>query len=159
MSFFSALVEPARGGDGAFHALQLFQRHLVDPKIRGRRKLSALTNIMTSVVVACEKAHEEMLCDPSSHQRGDSWNRWIVNLSEILQRNGLPTAARKDATLNKSGRPSPFVLFVEELQKSFSEIFRRRIHSAGALTEAICRARRVTKEPTSGKNKTRKREN
>jgi hypothetical protein len=157
--FLSALVEAARGGDGAFHALQLFQRHLVDPKIRGRRKLSVLTNIVTSVVVACEKAHQEVFCDVSSgHQRGDSWNRWMVNLTEILERNDLPTAARKDATLNKSGRPSAFVLFVEELQKSFSERFRRGTHSAGALTEAIGRARRVTKEPMSEKNKTRKHE-
>jgi hypothetical protein len=121
--------------------------------------IDALTSILTSFVVACDKARQDLHEESDEHRLGEPWETWIRNLTEILKRNGLPTAARKDATLNKSGRPSAFVLFVEELQKSFSEVFRRGTHSAGALTEAIGRARRVTKEPTSEKNKTRKREN
>jgi len=158
--FLGALVDAGEGSDdGAVYAVQLLRRHFKEPKLRHRNKIDALTSILTSFVVACDKARKELDKEGDEHRLGESWETWIRNLTEILNRNGLPTAARKDATLNKSGRPSAFVLFVEELQKSFSEIFRRGTHSAGALTEAIGRARRVTKEPTSGKNKTRKREN
>jgi hypothetical protein len=160
-AFFRVLVETGQAGgrsDGPVHALHLIRENFVDGRIPNEDMLTALTDIMASFVAACEKA-QEMHHDCSARRRGDAWDTWIRNLTEIFNRNGLPTAARKDAGKNRSGRASKFVAFVEQLQKSFDERFRRGTHSTGALTEAIARARRVTKEPMSEKNKTRKKEN
>ena len=60
---------------------------------------------------------------------------------------GMSTSARKDAALNKSGKASNFVLFIEELQKCFDPKFQRGTHSTIALAEAIAHARRVAKPP------------
>jgi hypothetical protein len=152
-----ALVDAGSSGDGAVYAIQLLQRHFVEPELRRRNMLNALTSIVTSFVVACDKARQELGEQGDEHRRGQSWDTWIRNLTEILERNDLPTAARKDAMLNKSGIGSKFVLFVEQLQRNFEERFRRGTHSTEALAVAIGRSRRVTKESTERKYKTRKR--
>jgi hypothetical protein len=155
--FFCALVDAGGSGDGAVYAVHLLRRHYKEPKLRHRNTIDALTSILTSFIVACDKARQELHEEGDEHRRGESWETWIRNLTEILERNGLPTAARKDAVRNKSGKASKFVLFVEQLQGHFEERFRRGTHSTDALAEAIGRSRRVTKKSTERKYKTRTR--
>jgi hypothetical protein len=152
-----ALGDAGSSSDGALYAIQLLRRHFVEPKLGRRNKFNALTSIVTSLVVACDKACQELGEQGDEHRRGESWDTWIRNLTEILKRNDLPTAARKDAVLNKSGIASNFVLFVEQLQRNFEERFRRGTQSTEALAVAIGRSRRVTKQSTKRKYKTRKR--
>jgi hypothetical protein len=152
-----ALADAGSSGDGSVYAVHLLRHHFVAPEIRRKDKFDALTNIITSFVVACAKAREELSDRSSDHRQTDSWETWIRNLTEIMKRNNLPTAARKDAVLNKSGTPSEFVLFIKQLQRQFDERFRRGTHSTDALAVAIGRSRRVAKESAQGKYKTRKR--
>jgi hypothetical protein len=153
--FIRALVNAGGSGDGAVYAVQLLRHHFEEPKDRHRNKIDALTSILTSFVAACVKARQELHEEGDGNRVGEAWETWIRNLTEILKRNGLPTAARKDA--DKSEKASKFVLFVEQLQGHFEERFRRGTHSTDALAVAIGRARRVTKGSTEGKYKTRTR--
>jgi hypothetical protein len=72
----------------------------------------------------------------------DVWNTWIRELTGILDKRGLPISARNDSDKQKGNRPSPFVAFIDELQKSLPEKYRRSTQSKFAAARAINRARR-----------------
>src|ERR1044072_6291660 len=64
--------------DAAFYADHLTALHFHDYRIGKENKLRTLTHIMTSFVVACDKAQEEI--DSGSlaeHQPGECWKGWI----------------------------------------------------------------------------------
>ena len=66
---------------------------------------------------------------------GDVWDFWIIALTAIFKRSGLPTEVRKDQE-----SPSRFVIFVREVQARLpSHLYKKR--SDDALAKAITRAR------------------
>jgi len=70
---------------------------------------------------------------------GFMWDLWIVRLVGLLKAKKLPTGARHDS--DKQKHPSPFVLFIRELQKCLPKSCQRHNHSADAISQAIDRAR------------------
>jgi hypothetical protein len=91
------------------------------------------------------------LSDPeyAGFSEGWLWNYWICWLTMIVKEHGLPYEARNDSDKQKPDSPiSPFVLFVDELQKCIPEEFRRHTppgsERGGPLAKAIERARKET---------------
>jgi hypothetical protein len=74
-----------------------------------------------------------------------AWDIWIRQLTQALDRHGLPTSARKDSDKAKTGKASQFVELVDALQRLIPERFRRSIHSKPALATAIHKARKHPK--------------
>ena len=82
---------------------------------------------------------------------GGAWEHWIRQLTIILREHDLPTGARKD----KSGRASPFVSFVFELQSLLPRKLIRSQHSKSALAVSIHKARRGSKPAVTRKIRAR----
>jgi hypothetical protein len=154
--FWRTLVEGGNS-DARVYADHLIKMHFDDARMPRRDKIYNLIGIMTSFMVACDLAGKQLASGTNAeHRPGEYWEGWIRRLTEILKRSEISTSARKDAAMNKSGKASNFVLFIEVLQKGFDPKFRRGTHSTSALAEAITRARRVAKRPQKRNNKTRK---
>jgi hypothetical protein len=140
----------------AFYADHLISQHFHDSRIGARDKLHALKTLMTSFVVACQAAQQEMdLGNLADHQKGEGWNLWIRNVTKACGERGLPVTARKDTDKNVHMKASPFVYFIAHFQECFPKEYRRGRHSLDALAVAIVRARRVANARTSTPNKTR----
>jgi hypothetical protein len=111
-------------------------------KKRRRKKDDPLRNIssgMRLLIFASQDALREL--DDAKDQgfsKGEAWDRWIVRLTSIAEKHGLPLGVRKDS--DKQSRSSPFVELVWELQRSVPKAHRRS--SRGALAGAIVGARR-----------------
>jgi hypothetical protein len=73
------------------------------------------------------------------------WSIWVGLIEEIVKEHGLPYQARKDSDKQKQASPSPFVLFVSELQKHLPVECRKYTHSLNALAQGIYRGRRYLK--------------
>jgi hypothetical protein len=58
-----------------------------------------------------------------------------------------PTTVRKDSDKNKTGRPSPFVAFVDALQTHIPKDY-RRAEQLSALAQAISKARKKPRDST-----------
>lgn len=84
---------------------------------------------------------EEKWVGPRS---GTAWEFWIVIVTAIMRRDGLPYQVSK-ATTNPNAQVSPFVKFVHALQSRLPEDFREHMHSDDALSQAIVRARKGNK--------------
>jgi hypothetical protein len=99
-----------------------------------------LDDVLTSFVVACNKALAEMDSPESAY-----WDRWIRGLTRVLRRAQLPTGTRN--TGGDFEVESAFTKFVYALQKGIPPRFRkhqlRRPTDSGlqALAKAIQRAR------------------
>src|SRR6516164_5555530 len=115
-------------------------------KRRCRKKDDPLRNISSGVrllIFASQDALREL--DDVKDQgfsKGEAWERWIVQLTSIAEKHGLPWRVRKDSDKQspKQSRSSPFVKLVWELQQSVPKAHRR--YSRGALAGAIVGARR-----------------
>jgi VCBS repeat-containing protein len=75
--------------------------------------------------------------------KGEAWDRWIVRLTSIAEKHGLPWRVRKDS--DKQSDQSPFVELIWELQQSVPGTH-RRAHSKDALAKAITEARRQKRD-------------
>jgi hypothetical protein len=117
---------------------------------RRRKKDALLRNISSDVrrlifasVDALEELEDKKDKDKKDQgfSKGEAWERWIVQLTSIAEKHGLPWRVRKDSD-KQSVRPvSPFVKFVWELQQFVPKTHRLE-HSRGAVAEAIVKARR-----------------
>jgi hypothetical protein len=99
---------------------------------------------MTFVVASCDRMLPSLESDPALKEAQDAshpWVDWIVEVTDLLNQYGLPTGARKDIDKNKTGLPSPFVIFIRELQQLIEPQYRQHTHSDEALADAITRAR------------------
>ena len=148
--------------DADFFARRLISKHL-GLSFQGRDGLqNLLLKIERDISDACDRAFDIFdACDRALHdlqedngfRDGETWGLWIRKLTKILKAHLLPTEVRKDTVKNLTGKPSPFVAFVRELQACVPEEYRRsQPYSAEApaniaLSEAIYRARRVRKAP------------
>jgi len=113
-------------------------------KRRRRKKRDPLRNIssdMRLLIFRCQDALREL--DDAKDQgfsKGEAWDRWIVRLTSIAEKHGLPWRVRKDSD-KQSDRQSPFVEFVWALQQFVPDAHRRK-HSRSAVAVAIVAARR-----------------
>ena len=152
--FWRALID-GKSSDARFYADHMIESYFDDARLPKRDRIQGLSLIMTSFVAACNLANKEMASGTNAeHRIGECWEGWIRRLTEIIERNEMPTAASKDAGLN-NGKASKFVRFVEEFQESFEPKFRRATFSTPALADAITRARRGTKTGKQRINKPR----
>ncbi len=153
--FKTAIFEQDVGLDARTYANHLIKLHFRDARIRNSRDgLRTVAKLMTSVIVACNRALQD-LKHPGNWgpKRGDTWEKLVRDLTAVLKRHRLPTEVRKDSDKTKTGKPSPLVSFMRELQSCLPPEHRRAEHSEIALADAIYRARRVgrvTKGDPSG---------
>jgi hypothetical protein len=138
--------------EARLYADMLINKHLIEIRTNETGTSSHLAEIGLSLVEACNRAIEE-LASERGFQSGRQWERWIGDLTTILQNNDLPTEVRKDS--DKTVKVSPFVRFVKELQQAIPPEIRPK-HSPFGLAEAITRARRVTIRRPTKAQKTRK---
>jgi hypothetical protein len=154
-AFQQALIESG-GSDASIFANHLIELHFDDARIRDKQKIPDLSGILTSFIVACAKAQDEIEGGSlAGHRPGEAWETWIRNVTKLLRENDLPTQVRKDSDKNRTGQASPFVRFIKHLQTSFDVKYRRATQSGIALAEAIARARRVAKPRKNRAIKTR----
>jgi hypothetical protein len=129
--------------DSRIYADELIKRHFNNPRLRGTPALRSLGLVMGSLKGACKQALAD-LEDPKNQgrRRGETWENWIRCVTDIIKRHDLPSEVRKDTDKNVTGKPSPFVALIRDLQAFVPKNYRRSTHSDIALSEAIVRARR-----------------
>jgi hypothetical protein len=114
-------------------------------KRRRRKKEDPLRKIssdMRLLIFGSQDALREL--DDTKDQgfsRGEAWDRWIVQLTSIAEKHGLPRRVRKDSDKQSGRHASPFVEFVWELQQFVPKTHRRE-HSRGAVADAVVKARK-----------------
>jgi hypothetical protein len=121
-------------------------REFDDVKTVAGKLAQALADMKMGVVGAEERCRQwqlefDRLRAKSLNQgfnKGEAWERWIVRLTSIAEKHGLPWRVRKDS--DKQSDQSPFVELIWELQQSVPKAHRR--YSRGALAGAIVGARR-----------------
>jgi len=116
--------------DATTFADELINRHLN----------GSLRVLLSSLAAACTSALAEMESSPS-HREGACWDRWICDLTTILDAVGHPTAASKGRGKSKSDSTSAFVSFVLKLQDCVPKEARRH-NTLDGLASAISRARK-----------------
>lgn len=127
-------------GHAARWADHLIEKHFQDHRFGPLGKIVQLRQVLSSFVDACRKATKG-LPEQATWTPGDCWSSWIRRLTKALEKRGAPTSARKDSDKH-GGKPSPFVLFIDRLQRTLPAKFARSTHSHVALAEAIAKARR-----------------
>ena len=131
------------GSDADLYARHLISKHLHLAFDKGRDGLQNLAfNLANSISKGCDLALADLGSEQSTFRSGDMWNWWVCELTAILNAQYLPTEVRKDSDKNRTGKPSPFVAFIRELQVYIPEDYRGTTHSDTALAVAIVRARR-----------------
>ena len=134
-----------QGRDGLQNLILKIERDISDACDRALK-------VERDIVDACDRALHDLQKE-NGFRDGETWELWIRKLTKVLKAHQLPTEVRKDTVKNRTGKPSPFVAFVRELQACVPEEYRRsQPYSAEApaniaLSEAIYRARRVRKAP------------
>jgi hypothetical protein len=92
-----------------------------------------LLRVCLSAVIEIGDAITRKMSDVTfGHQSGRAWSVWVVLMTLIMDSHGLPSGTR--------GRSSPFLSLIKYLQNHALQ-GNRRIHSEGALSKAIQRAR------------------
>ena len=125
------------------YADQLIAKYLA--QINAPYRASDIAHLVVYVKAACDKASDEIASGKNpGPTEWQGWQRWMLRLTDILRKEGLPTAVRKDTAKSRSGKVSPFVFFLYELQKMIPERYRRAQHGLSALNEAIAKSRRVS---------------
>jgi hypothetical protein len=131
---------PSMGRDADLYARRLICKHVGLP-FEGR---DGLQNLALKLSKGCDLAQADLTRGTESgFRQGDAWDLWVRKLTSTLKSCGLPTGARGDYDPTKE--ESPFVRFIDELQKSGPIKFRRVTNSRAALAKAIQRARGTQK--------------
>jgi hypothetical protein len=107
-------------------------------------KIKIITSLLQAVEAACATSIDQIVSgEHDGRPVGRSWEGLIRKLTEICERNNIPTPVRKDAGIGE--QQSPFVYFIDLLQSRFEPPYRHSEHSVPALALAITKARRVPK--------------
>jgi hypothetical protein len=117
----------------------------------GRKDAKAFYDELEWFVKACDAALSEMT-DISQHRfwpDGFAWQNWIRDLTRIVEAHQLPATVRKDSDKSKTGKASPFAVFVEQFQTYIPATHRRATQSIEALSGAINIARSKPKSPVN----------
>lgn len=142
------------GDDARTYADYLVEKHFDCSQLSGSRKLDTLPLVAVSLIVACQKALnelDELASEQSGYQSGDSWNEWIRQLTAIVKQHCLRRGARTD----DSDQPSDFVELVRALQNHPLSAGRGQ-HSGQALAQRIKRARGKDKKTKDKKTRRRR---
>jgi len=106
---------------------------------------------VAKLIRVCDAAERELeqmqIATPVSRRRWKklAWEGWVVALSDIVKRHGLPGGAGYGDRYQ--GGPSPFVMLVRALQQhALPADVGRSTQSAEALNQAIKRALRAAKQ-------------
>jgi hypothetical protein len=102
--------------------------------------IAALQETIDKFIDATENAIKSFKDPNQSVAGGDAWELWVVRVTTLLKTRGLPTGARHETD------EAPFVILIDEMQKSLLPMFRRHGGTLEALARAITRAR----QPTQG---------
>jgi hypothetical protein len=127
--------------ESARYANFLIKQNFADSRLKyggPTDAIHAMHGVTASFVFACDLSEKDMA---RGFQPGESWNGWVRDLADVLQKRGFPTGVRKD--VDKSDTTSPFVRFIWELQELIPQEFRRGSHSKVALATLISKAIRV----------------
>jgi hypothetical protein len=114
-----------------------------------------VTQVLSSFLSACDEALNQMKSLSTKTwmwEDGTAWNHWVVQLSDLTETNGFPTASSVSRPKMAPERASPFVGFVDQLQVNIPEKYQRHRQSPVALAEAIKRARKHRPQNTIAKN-------
>jgi hypothetical protein len=144
------LDDPIRGY--VDEALEISYERL-NPDDPAGEYVAKLSADLTRFLSACDLTVQRLEHDARHNYwpEGGAWEHWIRQLTTILREHDLPTGARKD----KSGRASPFVSFVFELQSLLPRKLVRSQHSKSALAVSIHKARRGSKPAVTRKIRAR----
>jgi hypothetical protein len=116
-----------------------------------RRALSKLRDDVAGWIVVCNLVIRDLESDPPSRWRqpGECWKNWVVEVTEICAKHGLPITSRNDHEPHKDDddkeRNSPFTLLISELEGCLPKPSRTELK---ALPAAI-RAARAAAKPSS----------
>jgi hypothetical protein len=109
-----------------------------------KEALRALSLNSRALARACGSVLEQS-ASATSFTHGEAWNMWICRLTIICRSSALPATVRKDSYEPKTRKGtksgSPFVMFLERLQKFLPEELRLHTQSSQALAVAIVKAR------------------
>jgi hypothetical protein len=149
---FAEALAGSPDSSASFYADHLIGKHFADPRLSDGDQLRHLRCVLTSLSAACISAVDEMGApNLPGYRPGEFWDSWIRNLTKILQADGLPVENSKgfDNKTKTDTPPSPFTLFVKELQSCIPPAARRHTHSIGALAGGIYSARAVARDAKS----------
>jgi hypothetical protein len=143
---------PNVGFDAKIYADRLIKNNFHDSRLSDRNILDLLGRVMTSVIVACARAADQ-INSPKNHGRrkGDGWQNWIRNLDLIVKEARLPFKVRKDASKYPDEKHSEYVELIWELQKLIPTQYRRSSQSKAALAKAVWDARQLERDAKSPK--------
>src|SRR5262249_27400452 len=84
--------------DAEFYAKRLIRKHFQNRRLRKRKALDDLLGILTSLVDACILAARKINSpDDRGFRKGECWEKWICELTNIVKKHDLPTGVRKDS--------------------------------------------------------------
>ena len=113
-----------------------------------------LLSLLAAKSVACEEARKQLRHDAekSGFKEGQAW-RWMVGrLFDLAAKAKLPVTVSKPNSRQKSEfRPSPFVKFVESLQKELPPVKWKPPQKGGALAAAISSVKLAAKRAKTKK--------
>jgi hypothetical protein len=118
--------------------------------------LRAICSNSKALSRACATALSQSIHSTPSFVRGDAWELWVRRLTDVCQAGALPTTARRDGyepktasasvaerrTRTASLSVSPFVLFLDRLQRLIPGKMRLHTQSLHALAGAVGKARK-----------------
>jgi hypothetical protein len=137
----SSLRSALDGGDhdADIYACTLIKRHLRKEGDAIQDDLRGISDDLRRLIFASQDALKELNnIRGESFKKGEAWNRWSNELTDIAKAHHLPWRVRKDS--DKQSRSSPFVELFWELQRFVPKPHRRL--SRDALAVAIVAARR-----------------
>jgi hypothetical protein len=106
---------------------------------------------LTALMNDCRSAMG-LLRNDAEFREGDAFKSMICELSDYLDRRGLPIAASKGQDKARSPKTSPFVRLLRQLLRALPDEFRRNDHSDEALAKAIGDARREHRTKAIGRS-------
>jgi len=120
---------------------ELFDAIAALPRRPYRRDLPEMVHVIASAI--SDTLRDVDRPDAPAFEEGEAWGLLVRDLERIFEARTLSVAAAKGNEANPA--PSPFVLFIREIQKSFPPDLRRHGSSYDALAKAISDMRRDVK--------------
>jgi hypothetical protein len=135
-------IDPKLSGRARLNAIQknYFQLRMLRTPLPMFSLLELLNHSLNALDKVCEAVCDEFGAEEYPvYKQGQLWNHWMYWLTIIVREHGLPYKARHDPDKRKV-EGSPFVLFLQELQKYIPEQCRNTAFP-DTLAKAIHRAR------------------
>jgi hypothetical protein len=123
----------------ANYAANIVDRHVNENPHHNGNDVTTIARRLADFAACCCLARNtlEMESKKNGFVEGHCWNLFVYRLILFACEQGLPVSASKGLNVSKTGKPSPFVAFVSELQKCFPEDYPRHNASLQALATAI----------------------